>query len=243
MNTGRNNFYSVSFILLLINSTFISKCTAPLNKNHDFPYHISAPETKYVLQHSLTEVSGLSFISDKEVALIEDEKGDIFFFSLEKGVITRKIAFAKDGDYEDLKVAGDTAYILRSDGRLFELLKFKGPSFDIIENKYNTGLSKENNTEGLCYDDKRNLLLIACKGKPGKNKEEKYKKKKAIYSFDIVTKKLSDEPVYLIDEKEVETFAYGHHKNIVENLRGKPGSNLPDWPFILLHATFMLSLP
>ncbi|MEO5569401.1 MAG: SdiA-regulated domain-containing protein [Bacteroidia bacterium] len=216
MNTGRNNFYSVSFILLLINSTFISKCTAPLNKPHDLSYTLKKPDKTYVLQKTLKEVSGLSFVSDKEVALIEDENGAVFFFNLEKGMVTRKISFAKDGDYEDLKIIGDTAYILRSDGKLVELKNLKGPQSDILETKYQTGLSKENNTEGLCYDDKRNMLLIACKGSPGK--DNKYKNKKAIYSFNLQTKKLSDTAVFLIDVNQVELMAYGAHPNFLSKL-------------------------
>lgn len=217
MNTGKNHFYSFGLLVLLIYSTFIPKCGAPLAKKTEFPYHVSEPAEKYTLKHSLAEVSGLSFVSDKEVALIEDENGSIFFFDLEKSTITRKISFAKDGDYEDLKIKGDTAYIIRSDGRLFELLKFKGASFDIVENKYSTGLGKDNNTEGLCYDDQRKLLLIACKGRPGrKGDDKKYKNKKAIYSFNPETKLLSDTPLFLIDINEVETLAYGKRQNVIE---------------------------
>ncbi len=219
MRFGKNNFYSACFILFIVNSTFISRCTAPLKKNHDFPYNISEPDKKYVLQHKLTEVSGLSFISDEEVALIEDENGSIFFFNLEKGTVTRKISFAKDGDYEDLKVLGDTAYVLRSDGKLFEVMNIKGDPAGITENKYNTGLTKQNNTEGLCYDNKRKLLLIACKGKAskdGENDSEKYKNKKAIYTFNLQTKKLSDTPLVLINENEVEKAAYGTKTTVIE---------------------------
>src|SRR6185436_11949831 len=197
MNTGRNHFNSFGLVVLLIYSTFISRCTAPLSEKTEFPYNIREPSEKYVLQHSLAEVSGLSFISDKEVALIQDEDGKIFYFDLGKGVVTRKIAFAKDGDYEDLKIAGDTAYIIRSDGKIFEISNLSGTSAAVVHHKYVTGLSSQNDTEGLCYDDKHNRLLIACKGSPGIDK--KYKNNKAIYSFDLSSKKISDTPVYLIN--------------------------------------------
>ena len=49
--------------------------------NHDLPYDIKSPSEKYVLDSKLKEVSGLSFVSDKEVALIEDENGTIFFYA------------------------------------------------------------------------------------------------------------------------------------------------------------------
>jgi DNA-binding beta-propeller fold protein YncE len=157
----------------------------------------------------------LSFISDKEVALIQDEDGKIFYFDLEKGVVTRKITFGKDGDYEDLKIAGDTAYILRSDGKIYEITNLSGTSSGIVKNKYVTGLSSQNDTEGLCYDAKHNRLLVACKGSPGT--DEKYKNNKAIYSFDLASKKMSSTPVYLINVNRVEKLAHGSQNSVIHN--------------------------
>ncbi|MEP7168080.1 MAG: hypothetical protein ABI855_01790, partial [Bacteroidota bacterium] len=139
MSWRKNNFYSVNFILFIVCSTYISKCTAPLNKLHDLPYSLKKPSEKYFLQRKLKEVSGLSLVSDKEAALIEDENGSLFFYNFEKKTISKTIPFAKDGDYEDLNIRGDTAYILESNGVLFEVKNFKGTPSDILVNKYKTG--------------------------------------------------------------------------------------------------------
>jgi len=219
MKIKNDRFYSLGFTLFFVISVFISKCNLPIDKDKRFPYVIYKPDNKYVLQHKLTEVSGLSFISDREVALIEDESGSVFIYDLGKNVVERKITFDKKGDYEDVEMVGDTAYVLRSDGKIFELENISGSRSQLKENKYNTSLSRQNNTEGLCYDNKSKLLLIACKDKPGIGKTgKKYENKKAIYSFNTETKTFSDTPYVLIDINEVQKTARGVHTNAIRKL-------------------------
>ncbi|MCH8033067.1 MAG: SdiA-regulated domain-containing protein, partial [Bacteroidetes bacterium] len=61
--------------------------------------------------------------------------------------------------------------------------------------KVKTFLSTKYNVEGLCYDKATNSLLLACKEYAGKNLTEY----KAIYSFDLSTYKLQEEPRFLIN--------------------------------------------
>ena len=203
--------------LLFFLGVIINPQCRKIKENFEFPYNIAKPDREIILDKMLTEVSGLSFISETEVALIQDEIGSIFYFDLEKKSITRKIAFSKKGDFEDLKIMGDTGYVLRSDGNLVELSGLiTGP---VRENNLSTALSGKNNTEGLCYDERKKLLLIACKGKPEINKKEKdLENKKAIYSFDPVTKTLSDTPYVLINVNDIQQLTRGTYKNVVEKL-------------------------
>jgi len=212
MLTGKNNLYSIGILLVL--ATYISKCTAPLDKDHDLPYELSEPSEKYVLQRKITEVSGLSFIPPNQVALVEDENGIVYYFNLGEGKVTHKVEFERKGDFEDLKVFGDTAYVLRSDGTLFQLMNLDSHTSGIVKNIIHTGLTKKNNTEGLCYDKRRHVLLIACKNDPGENSTGE--KEKAIYSFNPDTGVLSDTPVVRIRVHEVEKLAYGFEHTIVQ---------------------------
>jgi len=214
-NPGQN-LYTMSWMLLFLAAFIDPKCQK-IKSNIEFPYNLSHADEEFLLDKNLSEVSGLSFISDKEVALIQDEAGSIFYFDLEKKAITKKINFSKKGDYEDLKMMGDSGYILRSDGNLVELYGLTGEH--VVENNLNTSLSGKNNTEGLCYDEQKNLLLIACKGKPEINKKGKdFENKKAIYSFDPVTKTLSDTPYVLIDVNDIQKISRGKYSNVIEKL-------------------------
>lgn len=218
MRSGSSNFYSLGFIVLAFNIS-LSQCKNEVDVKLEFPYMIAKPDEKYVLQKNLAEISGLSFISADEVALIDDEKGSIFYYNLKQSVNTREVSFGKDGDYEDLKMIGDTAYVLRSDGTLYELKNLQEGRQRIAKKKFNTGLSKANNTEGLAYDNERGLLLIACKGKPEmKNKPVEYKDKKAIYGFNLQTKQLSEKPIVLIDLEEVRKMTYSIRKNALDKI-------------------------
>jgi uncharacterized protein YjiK len=210
------NFFSMGGMLLVF-ASFLNPQCQKIKKNIEFPYNINHPDKEYVLDKNLAEVSGLSFISPTEVALIQDELGSIFIYDLNKHATTKKIPFSKKGDYEDLEIIGDTGYVLRSDGRLSEITGLK--SDKATETNLKTELSGKNNTEGLCYDDRKNLLLIACKGKPAMNSKSKdLNNKKAIYSFDRATNTLSDTPYVLIDVSEVEKMSRGKYSNVIQKL-------------------------
>jgi hypothetical protein len=49
-------------------------------------------------------------------------------------------------------------------------------------------------------------LLIACKGSPSLTKENPYKGCRAVYSFDLEKEKLLEDPVYLIDLREIDSY-------------------------------------
>jgi len=161
-------------------------------------------------------VSGLNMVTENISALIDDEKGAIFFYDLKNNKVVSTVHFAPKGDWEDLVVGNDTAFALKSDGTLVEITSLKDNGKEVVKQTFRTGLSKDNDTEGLCYDRKNSRLLIACKNKPGlKNSSEKYKGKKAIYAFDLNTKRLLDTPVFLIDEAKVESHIFAMQKNLI----------------------------
>lgn len=215
-NPWTGKFYSGAVLLLFLNPLLFLQCNKAIPLQVSFPYNVHKPDQKYVLEQKLAEVSGLSFMSDHEVALIQDEAGSIFIYDLNKNTVTRKIHFSGKGDYEDLKVLGDSAYILRSDGKLFQLTNLNDAP---VENKLSTPLTSKNNTEGLCYDEKNGTLLIACKGSPDiKNSGKDYKNQKAIYSFDLRTGLLTDTPSILIDVNDVRQMTKGTYNNFVEKL-------------------------
>ncbi|HPW98201.1 MAG TPA: hypothetical protein PK218_06555 [Flavobacterium sp.] len=157
-------------------------------------YNIQKPNTTFVLPDILHEISGLTDIDQRTIACIQDENGIIFIYDIVLNKIKKQYNFHLDGDYEGITKVGTTMYVLRSDGVLFEFLNYESPNFKL--KTYQTGIPAHNN-EGLCYDADSNILLIANKGKSVKGKE--FKDKRAIYGFDLKTKKLTTSPVYEFD--------------------------------------------
>ena len=143
------------------------------------------------LPSDLMEVSGIAYIDDQRFACIQDEAGTIFIFNRVSNKVEKEIPFAGAGDYEGITVKGNTAYVLRADGRLYEVNMKEGKT---SAKEYNTSLTAEHNVEGLCYDKNKDQLLLAIKndepGKPGY---------KGIYAFDLSNKTFIKDPAFKID--------------------------------------------
>ncbi len=192
------------FIYLLLASVCISSSYAQEfdkyrlfeQKDYQFPYELAEPDQKWELPKKLVEISGLSMIDEHRLACIQDEKGNVYIFNLQSGEVERKIYFGEDGDYEGVEIIDKNAWILKSNGTLYEVMNYLE-----VENpgstKYPTELSKKNDAEGLAYDPISHTLLIACKGHPFLDEKEG-KEFKALYSFDLEKKQLNLNPFLLV---------------------------------------------
>lgn len=76
---------------------------------------------KWNLPAILREVSGIAYIDEHRFACVQDEAGTIFIFNKTTNSIERQIDFAGPGDYEGLALYGNTAYVVRADGNLYEI--------------------------------------------------------------------------------------------------------------------------
>jgi uncharacterized protein YjiK len=76
---------------------------------------------KWDLPSDLKEVSGIAYIDEQRFACIQDEEGKIFIYNTTSGKIEKQIPFSTAGDYEDITLKGNTAYIVRADGTLYEV--------------------------------------------------------------------------------------------------------------------------
>lgn len=175
-------------------------------------YDLSSPEVRLELPEILHEVSGLTDIDPQTIACIQDEDGLVFIYDLQKNEIKDQFKFDENGDYEGITRVDNTLYILRSDGKLFEIQDYD--STDIQVNEYDTEIPIKDN-EGLGADLANNRLLIAGKSEP---KGEEYKNSRAIFAFDLSTKKMIEKPVYKFNIEEIEAFL----QNTNTGLKGKP---------------------
>ncbi|MGQ0826858.1 MAG: hypothetical protein ACT4ON_00535 [Bacteroidota bacterium] len=189
-----NLFFLLFFLLGCINSSFKSV--------GDTGYDLTKPKSSLILPDTLREISGITQINDTTIACIQDENGILFIYDIHTNKIKEQYKFNIDGDYEGITRVNNSLYILRSDGVLFEIDDYKSKGYKL--NKYITGIPSGNN-EGLCYDPNNDRLLVATKGKIGKGSE--YKDLRVIYSFDLKTKKLSDQPIFSFNVQEIKAYA------------------------------------
>lgn len=144
------------------------------------------------LPPELREVSGIAWLGDDRMAAVQDEDATIFIYDLKNNKVAEKIDFGDPGDYEGLAISGKDAYVLRSDGAIFEIEKYQSGDFKV--KVHHTMFSEDNNMETLELDRMHDQLLIAPKDhNPGKDNF------KNIYAFSLETKKVNVDPVFKID--------------------------------------------
>ncbi len=165
---------------------------------NDFHYNMEQPNEYYGLAPRLREISGLTYRSATSLLCINDEEGVVFDYDVSSGEIAALYSFGKAGDYEGVELVNGILYVLRSNGDIYEVKNFNTDSITTI--RHRTQLSSVNNAEGLCYDKRSNALLIACKGKP----LHKRKGEKAVYAFSLDTYQLKEEPIYRINQYQIE---------------------------------------
>ncbi|QMU29344.1 SdiA-regulated domain-containing protein [Adhaeribacter radiodurans] len=150
---------------------------------------------KWDMPAILKEVSGIAYLGPDRFACVQDEAGIIFIYNTATSSIEKQITFGGSGDYEGITITGKSAYVVSSDGKLYEIEDLEQDEPNV--KTYATSLTAEQNVEGLCYDKKQNRLLLAIKGAEVNDPDNK-----GIYAFDLQSKKLNSEPVYKINLRD-----------------------------------------
>lgn len=201
-----NFLFSALLIALFAFFLFSKKAVSQI------PYDLGDPSRTIDLPEELREISGLSMTGDTELlAAIGDEKGQVFFINSKSGKVERSPIFREKGDFEDLVMLGDSVWCVKSDGDLYKITDLDGssPSYE----KFESGFLEQgrDDVEGLCFDEKNNRLLLACKGMADSFNVRRF------IAFDLKTKQFQQEPVLSLDPCDVEKAMPGAKK-------GKPFS-------------------
>jgi uncharacterized protein YjiK len=191
------------FLIFPLLSSILFSCKSQSDYNYPIEYNLNLPSQKLVLDDELNEISGISLDEKNNQFIgIADEKGILYFIDASTGTIQKRLEFHKDGDYEDIELIGDDLYILKSSGTLY-LIKDRFQKEKAEFEKFNTALEVSNDVEGLCYDKRNNKLLLACKASPTLDAEvTNMEQERAIYSFNLKTKALSEDKPVLITREQ-----------------------------------------
>jgi len=146
----------------------------------------------------LDEISGLAYYAkDKSTFAINDEKGWLYKIFLSDKMPIQKWKYAAGDDFEDLVLYDSTFYVLQSTGMLLAV-RFKGTdSVDVTE--YDLGLEGKNEFEILYLDTVAKRLVMICK-----DCERDDKNSLSSFAFDLVSKKFSKNPAFVIDVRKIE---------------------------------------
>jgi uncharacterized protein YjiK len=143
------------------------------------------PARQWQLPRVLNEISGLAVNSRGELFSHNDEESIVFQIDWENGKFVKIFSIGtptiKD-DFEGLAIIDEQFYLITSKGLIYE--SPEGNNGDHTPfNKYDTGLEKECEVEGLASDALAGKLYILCK----RGLKKDLKNKLVIFSWDTTT--------------------------------------------------------
>ncbi len=123
------------------------------------PYDFFSPEKVYQMPDILREISGIALVGQNRIFCIQDELGTVFQYDMRKEALVGEIKFTDEGDFEDIFIKEDLAYVLRSDGTVFT---FNYRRFDEKVEQVTVPLNCPD-VEGICFNPQNNAIYFACK--------------------------------------------------------------------------------
>jgi uncharacterized protein YjiK len=175
--------------------------------DYDFRYQLTEPEVTFKLPLILEEISGLALSPDgRHLLAVQDEDGIVFFIDKHTGKVDKEVPFGKKGDYEAIEVVGEDIYVANSSSQIFRLRDYHSETPKV--RRFDYFLTRDNDVEGLAYDEPNNRLLVACKAHPGKVPDPAFSK--AIYAIDLSSMTMAAEPAYIIHLSDIQTFLDTH---------------------------------
>lgn len=147
---------------------------------------------KWEMPSDLLEISGVAWLSKDEIACVQDEDGFIFIYNLKTEKIVEHIQFGESGDYEAIAVNGKDAYVLRSDGTIFEVSRFR--ESELKTTYFKSVFGAKNNMESLTMDSNNNRLVTITKDRDPYSDDYK-----GLYQIPLATKKTDIKPILKIN--------------------------------------------
>jgi hypothetical protein len=160
-------------------------------------YDLKQPSAVWEMPEALNEISGIEILAHQKVICQNDEDGNLFVYDLNNKSLEKTIPFAKEGDYEDVGIKDSTAFVLRSDGTIFEVQNYLNSPKTI---KHKTFLTQKDNAEGLFFEAEKNRLLVACKENSDKKNGEDTR---FVYEFLLSKNKLNPIPILTISRNDL----------------------------------------
>ena len=181
-----------------------------VDPDYDFQFVFERPAEVAKLPKKLKEISGLTHWADPdELLAVQDEDGELFVVDAASGEILQDFKFGKDRDYEGITRKGDTIYVLEADGDIHRLIYREGEK-EYDSKKIETDFSYRNDTEGICYDERTNSLLIIPKAQELNPGDDDFRR--GVYALDLGSSTMEPQPRFYVDEFALGAVVYGAEK-------------------------------
>lgn len=227
------------FIIILSLTIFVSCKNEAKNKyatakiNHLNQYDFDMPSDVIELPKALKEISGFSFINDSVIAVISDSNPYLYFYNIFQRKIINSIEIASGGDFEDVAVCGDTAFVMQSNGKIWMVANYnKIPVISF----FSLPLTPPFELEGLCHNQTKDTLFIAAKY--WHEEDNTALNELPIWAFSIKQMKLVEEPIFYVSTE----IASDKKKHLFHTSALKKVGNPAFWIVVSTNKKFVAQL-
>ena len=151
----------------------------------------------------LKEISGIVWDNQNDEFIAHnDEKGVIYFLDRDtKGVKSEFVFSEAKGDYEDVAMVNKDIYVLRSDGKLFRIVKDSTRKQSVFD-AGQLESSGKNDFEALYYDAEKKALIMLCK-----NCSDDDKKVVSAFAYYPDSVGFVNKPLFTINVKPIDSLS------------------------------------
>lgn len=162
-------------------------------------YNFLRSDRTLVLPDELSDIAGLSLSPDgRSLVALNYKDGDIHYINKWNGDLEHSVRFKRRGNYKGIEAVRNDVFIIKENGTVYHISELDS---DKPKTKsFNTPLNVKFAIQGLTYHPIRNELLIACQGNDG---DEAFDDSKSIYVFDLDSKQLFRQPMFLIEDQDI----------------------------------------
>ena len=151
------------------------------------------------LDLKIKEISGLDWDGVNNVFVAHnDESGKLFLLDRDSKAIKEEFSFGGKGDYEDIALVKQVAYVLKSDGVITRVSRDSAQVMKGVEVGKLT-LEGSVDFETMYYDSARHALVLICK-----NCKVDDNSGVSAYAFYIDSVGFDNKPLYTIDAAKIE---------------------------------------
>lgn len=166
---------------------------------YSFPSHYSLENVKkFNLSNDLEEISGLEWINEQTLWAIEDESSIIFELNPNTGKITDKQKFAKNKDIEDLMILENDAWVLQSNGNLYQVEEPLTEYSNTTIHKF--PIQEKRDFEALIKSPDQSLIWIFCKVCSW----DKNSNKSSVFAFNLESMSFEEEANFILENEQLE---------------------------------------
>ena len=191
------HFSQILTFLIFVN--FQCKPSVEKLENGHFPATYSLNDySKIVLQSKMKEISGLEWVGKTQLLAIEDESSVIYSLAPDSGKILDEQKFAKNNDIEDIAWVNNVAWVLQSDGTLYEITS--PLTKNAKTTKYDFPIEKKRDLEAMVVSENGDYLYVFCKSCKWDNGTEEA----SVFRFNLALKQYESASFITLKREEIQ---------------------------------------